>query len=60
LQNVFEKHINGDLNIEFVDAMKVLVKMPVNASVHQPMATAQRGASVALEEKGKCGFPVFY
>jgi acyl-coenzyme A thioesterase PaaI-like protein len=34
------------LNIEFVDAVKVLVaKMPVNASVHQPMGLLHGGAS---------------
>jgi uncharacterized protein (TIGR00369 family) len=38
---------------------KVLVaKMPVNASVHQPMGLLHGGASVALAESGKCGFSV--
>jgi acyl-coenzyme A thioesterase PaaI-like protein len=45
LQYVFEKHINGDLNIEFVDAGEgfLVAKMPVNASVHQPMGLLHGG-----------------
>jgi uncharacterized protein (TIGR00369 family) len=38
------------LNIEFVDAGEgfLVAKMPVNASVHQPMGLLHGGASVAL------------
>jgi uncharacterized protein (TIGR00369 family) len=45
---------------EFVDAGEgfLVAKMPVNASVHQPMGLLHGGASVALA-KG-CGFSVFY
>jgi uncharacterized protein (TIGR00369 family) len=40
------------LNIEFVDAGEgfLVAKMPVNASVHQPMGLLHGGASVALAE----------
>jgi uncharacterized protein (TIGR00369 family) len=38
------------LNIEFIDAGEgfLVAKMPVNASVHQPMGLLHGGASVAL------------
>jgi uncharacterized protein (TIGR00369 family) len=47
------------LNIEFVDAGEgfLVAKMPVNASVHQPMGLLHGGASVALAV-WKCGFSV--
>jgi 1,4-dihydroxy-2-naphthoyl-CoA hydrolase len=51
--NTFSKNtLMETLNIEFVDAGEgfLVAKMPVNASVHQPMGLLHGGASVALAE----------
>jgi acyl-coenzyme A thioesterase PaaI-like protein len=48
-----------ETNIEFVDAGEgFLVKMPVNASVHQPMGLLHGDCSIS-RKCGKCGFSVF-
>ena len=51
--NTFSKNtLMETLNIEFIDAGEgfLVAKMPVNASVHQPMGLLHGGASVALAE----------
>jgi uncharacterized protein (TIGR00369 family) len=51
--NAFSKNtLMETLNIEFTDAGEgfLVAKMPVNASVHQPMGLLHGGASVALAE----------
>jgi uncharacterized protein (TIGR00369 family) len=48
------------LNIEFGWRRFLVAKMPVNASVHQPMGLLHGGASVALAESVGSGFSVFY
>jgi 1,4-dihydroxy-2-naphthoyl-CoA hydrolase len=51
--NAFSKNtLMETLNIEFIDAGEgfLVAKMPVNASVHQPMGLLHGGASVALAE----------
>jgi uncharacterized protein (TIGR00369 family) len=51
--NAFSKNtLMETLKIEFIDAGEgfLVAKMPVNASVHQPMGLLHGGASVALAE----------
>lgn len=51
--NAFSKNtLMETLNIEFIDAGEgfLVAKMPVNASVHQPMGLLHGGATVALAE----------
>ncbi|TRX42799.1 hotdog fold thioesterase [Flavobacterium restrictum] len=51
--NAFSKNtLMETLNIEYIDAGPdfLVAKMPVNATVHQPMGLLHGGASVALAE----------